>query len=416
MRDRHPRSSRSGAPDHHKPSSYQPGSPRPCAFLPPRAYAVVSEQKELLEKPLSDPNLSQQHLVSVLRKILACTSPLLITYGEDDYHTNDDEGAGEHKADDDDDDDDTDQDAALVTVAPPPINTLSPEAPHIRQQLETSEFEGTPREEPGAIHSLIDHPPLSNFMTETEDTDEVLTTRVGRRHYNPDNISKIVRGVSGQLVKSHWNACAPACFESSVDNCVPNSFVALEKKILTADGGCNSDGMARRRYHIPIDESWIALGDAHGYVLRQFDFITFAMPPPVVASTFPTPVSIDAAPDANGIFIIKNDDRSWLSRRRHYHAATTTRAHPQAAPQGKRLALCSVRRRWHCSSTLLADLGDCVIPTPVPPRLRRLRRRLLHLHLPHRRAQCHPPCPIRTRFEGPGANAPSGVTQRRRPC
>ena len=120
---------------------------------------MVIEQKELLEKPLSDPNLSQQQLVSVLRKIQACTSPLLITYGEDDCHTNDDEGAGEHKADDDDDDDDTDQDAALLTVAPPPTNTFSPEALHIRQQLETSGFEGTPRKESGAIYSLIDHPP-----------------------------------------------------------------------------------------------------------------------------------------------------------------------------------------------------------------------------------------------------------------
>ena len=78
-------------------------------------------------------------MVSALRKLPACTSSLLITYGEDD-----DEGAGEHKADDDDDDDDTDQDAALVTVAPPPTNTLSPEALHIMQQLETSGFEGTP--------------------------------------------------------------------------------------------------------------------------------------------------------------------------------------------------------------------------------------------------------------------------------
>ena len=34
---------------------------------------------------------------------------------------------------------------------------------------------------------------------------------------------------------------------------------------------------------------------------------------------------------------------------------------------------------------LLADLDDRVTPTPVPPRLRRLRRRLLHLHLPHHR-------------------------------
>ena len=59
--------------------SYQSDSPRPREFLPPRAYAVVREQKELLEKSLSDPNLSQQHLVSVLRKIQADTSALMIT-------------------------------------------------------------------------------------------------------------------------------------------------------------------------------------------------------------------------------------------------------------------------------------------------------------------------------------------------
>ena len=92
-------------------------------------------------------------------------------------------------------------------------------------------------------------------MTETEGTDEVLTTRVGRRHYNLGTISQIVRGVPEQLVKSHWNSCASACSESSMNKCVPNGFVALEKKILTADGGCNFDGMAWRRYHIPIDES-----------------------------------------------------------------------------------------------------------------------------------------------------------------
>ena len=87
---------------------------------------------------LARPN--NTHLASVLCTL--GTSLLLITYGEDDYHANDDEGADEHKADDD--DDYTDQDAALVTVAPPPTNLLSPEALHIMQQLETSGFEGTP--------------------------------------------------------------------------------------------------------------------------------------------------------------------------------------------------------------------------------------------------------------------------------
>ena len=39
-------------------------------------------------------------------------------------------------------------------------------------------------------------------MTETADDDEVLTTRVGRRHYNSDAISQIVGGVDEQLVKA----------------------------------------------------------------------------------------------------------------------------------------------------------------------------------------------------------------------
>ena len=63
--------------------------------------------------------------------------------------------------------------------------------------------------------------------------------------------------------------------------------------------------MAWRRYHIPINDEWIALGDEYGVDLRQADVITFAMPP-IVASKFPTPVSIVAAPVAKGLFISTN--------------------------------------------------------------------------------------------------------------
>ena len=63
--------------------------------------------------------------------------------------------------------------------------------------------------------------------------------------------------------------------------------------------------MAWRRYHIPIDDEWIALGDEHGFDLRQADVITFAMPP-IVATKFPTPVSIIAAPVAKGLLISTN--------------------------------------------------------------------------------------------------------------
>ena len=106
-----------------------------------------------------------------------------------------------------------------------------------------------------------------------------------------------------------------------MDNCVPNSFVALEKKIITADGGCNSDGMAWRRYYIPIDESWIALGNEYGYDLRQFDVVTFAMPP-VVVTKLPTPVSIIAAPVAKGILI-----KTTIEAGYHEDDITTLRQH-----------------------------------------------------------------------------------------
>jgi hypothetical protein len=51
--------------------------------------------------------------------------------------------------------------------------------------------------------------------------------------------------------------------------------------------------------------------DAYGHDLRQFDVITFAMPP-VVASKFPTPVSIVAAPVAKGILIKTTIEAGYL--------------------------------------------------------------------------------------------------------
>ena len=73
MSDRHPHSSRTGAPGHFKTANFSKSDgPRTREFLPPRAYAVVKEQKDLLEKTLNDSSsLSQQHLVSVLRKLQA---------------------------------------------------------------------------------------------------------------------------------------------------------------------------------------------------------------------------------------------------------------------------------------------------------------------------------------------------------
>ena len=97
-----------------------------------------------------------------------------------------------------------------------------------------------------------------------------------------------------------------------MDSCDFNSFVVLKRETLTADGGCYSDGIAWRRYHIPVDKYMIALGDAYGYNLRQLDVLTFDMPP-FVASEFPMPVSVIAVPVAKGI-LIKNNHRSWIYR------------------------------------------------------------------------------------------------------
>ena len=142
-------------------------------------------------------------------------------------------------------------------------------------------------------------------MTEVESVDIFLHIRVGPRDHGIKPITMKVCGTFEQMIKSHWNSCASACFESSLEHCAPNNFVKLEKKIVTADGGCNSDGMAWRRYHIPINDEWIALGDEYGVDLRQADVITFAMPQ-IAATKFPTPVSIVAAPVAKGLFISTN--------------------------------------------------------------------------------------------------------------
>ena len=142
-------------------------------------------------------------------------------------------------------------------------------------------------------------------MAVLEPADGFLHTRVGLHDHEAKPMTMKVCGTFQEAIKSHWDSCASACFESSLEHCVPDSFVKLEKKIVTADGGCNSDGMAWRRYHIPINDEWIAQGDEHGCDLRQADVITFAMPP-IVATKFLTPVSIIAAPVAKGLFISTN--------------------------------------------------------------------------------------------------------------
>ena len=66
--DRHPHSNRTGAPDHFQRTT---DGPRQRGFLPPRAFAILKEQKELIERTVSDPSSPQQHLISVLRKLQA---------------------------------------------------------------------------------------------------------------------------------------------------------------------------------------------------------------------------------------------------------------------------------------------------------------------------------------------------------
>ena len=85
----------------------------------------------------------------------------------------------------------------------------------------------------------------------------------------------------------------------------PTVLVKFKKKIVTADGVCYSDGMAWRRFHIPINDKWIAFGDSYGVDLRQTDVITFAMPT-IIVTKLPTPVSIIAAPVAKGLLISTN--------------------------------------------------------------------------------------------------------------
>ena len=65
MSDRHPHSSRTGAPDHQRTYfTAKSDGHRQREFLPPRAYAVVKEQKDLLEKTLNNSSsLSQHHLL-----------------------------------------------------------------------------------------------------------------------------------------------------------------------------------------------------------------------------------------------------------------------------------------------------------------------------------------------------------------
>ena len=275
--------------------------PRPREYLPSRAYAVLKEQQKLLEQTLSDSSqLSQQHLISVLRQMQAGTSSLMVTETDtvqqddlenDAYHADYDEATHDEQA------------HGFLTSS----SSISPEALHILQTLQTSGFDGHPTDESDAIHSLLDQLPLSNFMTwlETVVNASALRTRVGSLKCELKPITITVGGVIQEAITSHWDSCASFCFESNLNHCVLTSFVELVKNVVTASGSCNSDGMAWRRFHIAITDEWIALGDACNVDLRQADVITFAMPT-IIVTQFSTPVSIVAAPVAKGILIGTN--------------------------------------------------------------------------------------------------------------
>ena len=311
MSERHPHSSRTGAPDHQRmyftAASAQSGgpndSPRPREYLPSRCYAVLKEQQKLLEQTLSDSSqLSPQHLISVLRQMQAGTSSLMVTetdtvqqqqddFENDAYHADYDEATHDEQA------------HGFLTSS----SSMSPEALHILQTLQTSGFDGHPADESDAIHSLLDQLPLSNFMTWLESVvnASALRTRVGSLKCELKPITITVGGVVQEAITSHWDSCASFCFESNLNHCVLTSFVELVKNVVTASGSCNSDGMAWRRFHIAITDEWIALGDAYNVDLRQADVITFAMPT-IIVTQFSTPVSIVAAPVAKGILIGTN--------------------------------------------------------------------------------------------------------------
>ena len=55
LSDRHPHSNRTGAPDHFQRTT---DGTRQREYLPPRAFGVLKEQKDLIERTVSDPNSS----------------------------------------------------------------------------------------------------------------------------------------------------------------------------------------------------------------------------------------------------------------------------------------------------------------------------------------------------------------------
>ena len=113
------------------------GGPRQRESLPPRAYAVLKEQKDLLEKTLNDSSsLSQQHLLSVLRKLQAGTSALMVTEEAIMTDATHESSVEYDDSYNDEYDDATDYDpspGASVLMEPP--SSLSSEALHILQAL-----------------------------------------------------------------------------------------------------------------------------------------------------------------------------------------------------------------------------------------------------------------------------------------
>ena len=201
--------------------------PRQREYIPPRAYAVLKEHQKLLEKTLSESSqLSQQHLVSVLRQMQTGTSAIMVT--ETDAMQQSSFEDGSYHGDYDDTAHNEPSHGAMKSSS-----SFSPEALHILQTLQTSGFEGSPAEESDAIHSLLDQLlPLSNFMIMLEAVGNALAlqTRVGSLDHEVKPITMTVGGIVQETITSHWDSCASFCFESSLNHCVLTSFVELVKK------------------------------------------------------------------------------------------------------------------------------------------------------------------------------------------
>ena len=109
---------------------------------------------------------------------------------------------------------------------------------------------------------------------------------------------------------SHYDSCASACFEFSLDGLLQNSYVPFPKdsapQVATATGSDAADGMGLKKYHHVITDEMRAQARAGGLDLSMYDVFTSLMPP-VVCKKFKRPYSIIGAPIAKNVgYVIKS--------------------------------------------------------------------------------------------------------------